>query len=287
MSYDRGLMRGSNQDTIGRILREAGLRTARLAAKKLESAVAPPPPVNPAAALSSDLYETLYETHVQSEGDETAVGDLALGPIELEILQEHGLKPDDALVDLGCGIGRLACVVVPWLNEQGSYIGTDVSPTMLVRAQRRLKEAVPEPACPVTFTKQEGNSFPLEADSVDMVCAFSVFTHIEHEDAYALLSDARRIIRPDGRFVFSCLPMGLRDARYHFWSSAQMDVTQRWSTVRNVTTSIDLMDTISAMAGWEPESWTDGNPDRFGQSVCSLKPLPADQIANRPNPWEL
>lgn len=287
MSCDRDSTDLRPQDSLGQILKEAGLRTARLIAYKLEPPQPPAPSPSGVFAPGTDLYETLYESHVQSEGDETVVGDLALGPIELEILQDCGLEPNHTLLDLGCGIGRLACVVVPWLEAAGAYIGTDVSPTMLARAERRLAETVAQPACSVRLLKQEGNAFPLEPGSVDMVCAFSVFTHIEHEDAYALLQDARRIIRPGGRFVFSCLPLDIHDARYHFWSSAQRSLAERWSSVRNVTTTVDLMDKISAMAGWEPESWVPGDPKRFGQSVCTLKPIPEELIARRANPWDV
>lgn len=284
-------MSGSDQDSFSRIVRSTGLRTARLIASKLEQKFSPEPvpvlePVQTPGS-ETDLYEMLYEAHARTEGDETVVGDLALGRTEMEILQDHGLKPDHTLVDLGCGIGRLACEVIPWLDAEGVYIGTDVSETMLRGAERRLADLVPSPTCKVRWIKQAGNTFPLQVDSVDLFCAFSVFTHIEHEDAYALLCDARRVIRPDGRFVFSCLPLDISDARFHFWRSAQMDVTQRWRTVRNVTTSVDFMNAISAMAGWEPVAWVSGNPERFGQSVCVLKPLPEDQLAGRSNAWEL
>lgn len=280
MSYDHQHMGGADRDTFSRIARSAGLRVARLVAARLESNGARRPGAKP------DIYESLYEAHAREQEDNTVVGDLSLAPIEHEIVQEHGLKPDQTLVDLGCGIGRLACEVVPWLEPGGAYIGTDVSETMLKRAERRLAEVVPSPACSVRWIKQVGRTFALEANSVDMVCAFSVFTHIEHEDAYAFLCDARRVVRPSGRFIFSCLPMDMSDSRFFFHISAQMDVTERWKSVRNVATSIDMMDWISAMAGWEPESWATGNRERFGQAVCVLKPLPDETMASRPNPWE-
>lgn len=299
MSYDRQPMT-PEQDSFYKIVRSAGGRTIRLIAAKLERRFAPPPPLpagDPAPQVTAsdgqsdlsgaDIYEKLYETHARIEGDETVVGDLALGRIEVEILQDAGLKPNHTLLDLGCGIGRLGCEIIPYLDASGGYIGTDISDSMLRGAERRRAELVPDPACPVRWIKQVGNSFPLEDDSVDMICAFSVFTHIEHEDAYALLTDGRRIIRPGGCFVFSCLPMDLSDARFHFWGSAQMDVTRRWSTVRNVTTSINFMNAISHMAGWEPETWIPGNRERFGQSVCVLRPLPDEVLAARENPWEL
>ncbi|CAN5872276.1 hypothetical protein BH23ACT12_BH23ACT12_00110 [soil metagenome] len=289
MSYDRVFMPSSRRDTAVRIARAATLHAAQFAVRKLEPAAArsangagPAGPEN-----EPDIYESLYEAHAQSQGDETVVGDLSLAPIEREIVQDAGLKPNQTLLDLGCGIGRLACEVIPWMQDGGGYIGTDVSESMLTRAEQRVAAVVPSPACSVRWIKQVGRSFPLEPNSVDMFCAFSVFTHIEQEDAYGFLCEARRVVCPDGRFVFSCLPMELSDSRFLFHGSAQMDVTARWNTIRNVTTSVDMMNLISNMAGWEPVSWTPGNRERFGQSVCVLKPLADEVLAARPNAWEL
>ncbi|MEA2844480.1 MAG: hypothetical protein QOJ69_2151 [Actinomycetota bacterium] len=230
--------------------------------KPAEDAGADPP---------GDLYEMLYESHATSQTDETVVGDLSLGPIELEILVDHGLRPTDTLVDLGCGIGRLACEVARWMDG-GEYIGTDVSDTMLRRAQSRLAALDTPPKCTVRWIKQRGTTFDLPDQSADMISAFSVFTHIEHEDTYNFLHDGRRLIRPDGRFVFSCLPMDLLPSRYLFDASARLDFSERWARIRNVTTSVDLMDAISRMAGWEPERWIPTSTDYFGQTICVLRP---------------
>src|SRR5262249_22442584 len=125
--------------------------------------------------------------------------------------------------------------------------------------------------------------FSLPDKSVDMVCAFSVFTHMEHEDTYRYLRAARRIIKDEGRFIYSCLPMEQANAHNIFLHEASLDVQARWSRVRNVTTSRDLMDIIARMAGWEPIHWYSGEeptirlPDspemkQLGQAICVLAP---------------
>lgn len=242
-----------------------------------EAAAASPPVAEAEAEADAppvDIYETLYESHATSQTDETVVGDLRLGPVELEILVDHGLRPTDTLVDLGCGIGRLACEVARWMDG-GEYIGTDVSDTMLRRAAARLAEVGGPTNCTVRWIKQLGTTFELPDQSVDMISSFSVFTHIEHEDTYNFLRDGRRVIRPDGRFVYSCLPMDLVASNHIFEASARLSYSQRWTRVRNVTTSIDLMDSISRLAGWEPERWIPTSSDYFGQTICLLRPAPS------------
>jgi ubiquinone/menaquinone biosynthesis C-methylase UbiE len=234
---------------------------------------------------STRSYESLYELHARITPPHQSVGpgdyDL-VGRIELEVLRMEGLKPGDSLVDLGCGMGRLAVHAVPML-EEGRYIGVDISRTMLARARAALRERFMLPACSVEFHHQTTHEFRLPERSVDMICAFSVFSHMEHEDNYRYLQGARRIIRDDGRFIFSCLPMDLEFSRRVFAQQAGLDTAERWGGVRNVTTSRELMDWIARMAGWEPLRWYAGDqpcvrlpdhsePLEMGQSICVLAP---------------
>ena len=242
----------------------------------------------------SDVYEALYEAHTQLYPDDEVVGaggfDL-IGRKELALAQLAGLKPTGTLVDLGCGVGRMASHAVPYLSA-GRYIGIDVAPSMLRRAEARIEPLTAESSCEVSWVKQVGTVFELPDQSVDVFCAYSVFTHIEHEDTYNFLKDARRAVRPGGCFVFSCLPMELSASRDVFTASAAMDYSSRWNTVRNVTTSVDYMDEISRLAGWQVQRWfrgdeenlsLDGKMYAFGQSVCVIEapsggPQPARSV---------
>ena len=110
-----------------------------------------------------------------------------IGQDELAILLKEGLKPNDSLVDFGCGTGRLAVHAIPWLADDGRYVGIDISKTMLAHARAMVGEKVSSHCCSVEFLHQTTPNFPLPEKSVDMVCAFSVFTHMEHEDSYRYL----------------------------------------------------------------------------------------------------
>ena len=39
-----------------------------------------------------------------------------------------GLKPDHRVLDVGCGIGRMAVPLLEYLDERGSYEGFDIVP---------------------------------------------------------------------------------------------------------------------------------------------------------------
>jgi cyclopropane fatty-acyl-phospholipid synthase-like methyltransferase len=229
-------------------------------------------------------YERLYEQLAASVvADEQIVGagDL-IGDVEVAVLFKCGLEPGHTLVDFGCGTGRLAVKLIPRLNG-GAYVGIELARNILDRAERNVAASCPEPPCEVTWIHNgDRRTFPLPDDSADMICAFSVFTHMEHEDTYAYLVDARRVIRPSGRFVISCLPLELPYAQEVFRDSAKSEVAERWGVVRNVVTSRDLMDQIARLAGWETARWYRGDRVKYRidggrrellhQSVCVLKP---------------
>ena len=108
-------------------------------------------------------------------------------------------------------------------------------------------------------------------------------SHMEHEDTFLYLQDGRRIIKDHGKFIYSCLPMDLAVSREIFAAQAALDPVNRWSSVRNITTTQEFMSTVAHMAGWDTVRWYRGDeanirlPDSsqmqaWGQSSCVLIP---------------
>jgi cyclopropane fatty-acyl-phospholipid synthase-like methyltransferase len=231
----------------------------------------------------ANVYEQLYQIHSLASSDADAVGRGSwdtIGHLELALLQRAGLQPSHTLVDFGCGTGRLAVHAIPAL-PLGHYIGIDVSQEMLRRLDDRLR-AEPHSTCRVSLMHQPLDTFPIADDFVDMVCAFSVFTHMEHEDTFRYLRDARRVVRRGGRFVFSCLAMDSALGRSVFMESASKNIQARWATVRSISTSREMMQEIARLAGWSLVDWYRGDekniplaghdaPFAFGQSVGVLE----------------
>lgn len=235
--------------------------------------------------IGNNTYEDLYESYARVVAADQVVGhgDFELiGRTQLALVQREGLQPEHTLVDLGCGIGRLAVHVIPTLVG-GSYIGVDISETMLKRAKARIAEAVPNPSCRVTWIKQSTPELDLPENSVDMIIAISVFTHMEPEDAYRYLKAALRVVKPGGRFIFSCTPLTTAIGKKIFLNSAKLDLKHRWKYVRNVTTSLDYMEEIARLAGWTALRWyapdepimgpsNNGQMFSLDQATCVLEP---------------
>jgi SAM-dependent methyltransferase len=121
----------------------------------------------------------------------------ALGEVEKQMLIGYGLEPAHTLVDVGCGSGRLAKALVPYLTT-GRYLGTDVVRELIDYARE---------GCPPAwqFALVEDIRIPFPDNCADFACFFSVFTHLLHEESYCYLLEAKRVVRPGGRIVFSFL----------------------------------------------------------------------------------
>jgi SAM-dependent methyltransferase len=90
------------------------------------------------------------------------------------------------------------------------YLGTDVSEDLLDFARASCKRY------DFRFLGVGSIVIP-EADNVaNMVAFFSVGTHLLHEEFFAYLDDARRVLKPGGRVVFSFLDLHSGSGRLVF-----------------------------------------------------------------------
>ncbi len=61
----------------------------------------------------------------------------AMGAMQVAILEHYGLRPDSALVDVGCGVGRLTSALAG--RHTGPYLGTDANATSCGRRAERSR----------------------------------------------------------------------------------------------------------------------------------------------------
>ncbi len=101
------------------------------------------------------------------------------------------------VLDLGCGEGRFARM----LSERGARVtGVDVAPTM-VRLAQEMEDASP---LGVRYLTRDAARLDGLADGAfELVVAYMSFMDIE--DHCGAIREAGRVLRPNGRFVFSIL----------------------------------------------------------------------------------
>jgi ubiquinone/menaquinone biosynthesis C-methylase UbiE len=154
-------------------------------------------------ARNIEKYNELVAQLRSNFGDEAAFeaavgGDfVTVGSLEFALLRSLKLSATDLVIDVGCGSGRLAIQLAPLSSLR--YVGTDIVPELLEQARNIAKRE------DWRFEVTDGLEIPCEDGVADFVCFFSVFTHISHEDCFRYMREAKRVLRPGGRIVFSFL----------------------------------------------------------------------------------
>jgi SAM-dependent methyltransferase len=120
-----------------------------------------------------------------------------------------GLQPGDRVLDMGCGIGRMAIPLMGYLDDSGSYAGFDVGRAMIRWCRREITARRPD----FEFTwapvyNQKYNPFgtisavefrfPYENGSFDFIFATSLFTHLVRAETEHYLRETARVLRPGG-----------------------------------------------------------------------------------------
>jgi len=150
-------------------------------------------------------FLTAYGKHtdlrVQADPQQAIGGDWEnYGRLQADFLIAQGLRPEHTLLDFGCGTGRLARLIVPYLHY-GNYIGVDISSEALAHCWRLAIEEGWASENPVF------ESFLL-GPACDFAWAFSVFIHLPSDIVAATIGD---IANRSKKFYFSYVPTNLPD----------------------------------------------------------------------------
>jgi ubiquinone/menaquinone biosynthesis C-methylase UbiE len=124
-----------------------------------------------------------------------------------------GLRPDDRVLDVGAGQGRMAIPLTRYLSSRGSYTGIEIvqhgvewcrnvysqySNFTFLHADVHNKFYNP-----AGTTKASEYPFPFPANSFDFVFLTSVFTHMCPTDVHHYMSEISRCLKPGGRCVIT------------------------------------------------------------------------------------
>jgi len=129
------------------------------------------------------------------------------------------LRPEDILLDLGSGYGRVAKYLLPTTKLRG-FIGVDSSHEMLSLFKQRYDSTEEEQQTPVLLLNADIHTLPLKDKSVDMVIVCAVFLHNHKSIIQNAMTEVSRVVRPGGTvLVYSSFPraaslMGLQGLAY-------------------------------------------------------------------------
>ncbi|HUP31374.1 MAG TPA: class I SAM-dependent methyltransferase [Usitatibacter sp.] len=121
-----------------------------------------------------------------------------------------GLRPNDRVLDIGCGIGRVAIAMTQYLDSRGTYVGFDIVKRGIDWCQERITPRYPN----FTFFladihndlyHPEGRQaageyrFPFDDGSFDFVFLTSVFTHMPRREVEHYIDEISRVLVNGGR----------------------------------------------------------------------------------------
>jgi SAM-dependent methyltransferase len=125
-----------------------------------------------------------------------------------------GLKPHHHVLDVGCGIGRMAIPLTGYLNAQGRYEGFDIVPKGVAWCQQNITPRFPnfrfqladvwnEFYHPAGRWRARAYRFPFASRTFDFCYLTSVFTHMLPRDLDRYLSEVSRVLKPGGRCLIT------------------------------------------------------------------------------------
>jgi ubiquinone/menaquinone biosynthesis C-methylase UbiE len=161
-----------------------------------------------AAAFAATGYSD--ESSLQTSGKQVAT----------RIAAAISLKASDDVLEIGCGVGRVGWAVAP---ECRSWIGCDISKTMLLHARRRLAGL-----SNVRFVHlHEANLGEIPDASIDIVYCTNMLAHLDPMERWQYVMEAHRVLRPSGRIYVDTIALDSPEG----WAMLANNLEQRKSGV--------------------------------------------------------
>lgn len=140
------------------------------------------------------------------DGDFRAIGAEFLG----HYVTRAGLRPEERVLEIGCGVGRMAVPLTQYLDDRGSYHGIDVNADGIAWCAATITPAYPNfsfahidlghPLYNPDGTLDAARvRFPFDAAAFDLITLVSVLTHLDEPvlDHYA--QEVARLLARGGR----------------------------------------------------------------------------------------
>ncbi len=109
-------------------------------------------------------------------------------------VRDTGVSRGDSVVEFGCGTGIAAEEFLKIIGAEGRYVGIDISPIMLEKAQKRVGKFSNVSFLPIRAEEE----LPFE-NEFDIAYTSFVFHGFEQPDREALLKNAHKALKGGGK----------------------------------------------------------------------------------------
>jgi ubiquinone/menaquinone biosynthesis C-methylase UbiE len=166
--------------------------------------------------LTRSQARNFYDRFGKKQDTQAFYEDAALD----DLIAHAAFEQTEKVFELGCGTGRFAArLLAKHLSPSASYFGIDMSQTMITIAEQRILDYKER----AKVTQSDGSMhFPLTDHSVDRIVSTYVLDLLSEEDIRRAISEARRVLMPDGKLCLVSLTQGVMFASRIFialWSA--------------------------------------------------------------------
>jgi len=174
--------------------------------------------------FSNDPFREVSFVKIKKKGNVEANPPLAAGQVGqfrkagqeyLEICKSMaGLRPNEKILEIGCGMGRFSLAFSRYIDSNGSYDAIDTMPKVIEYCLENISAKFPNfnfqliDVYNEEYNKQgkfnaSEYKFPFESNTFDFVFLYSVFTHLIPKDLTNYLKEISRVLKTGGRCLIS------------------------------------------------------------------------------------
>jgi ubiquinone/menaquinone biosynthesis C-methylase UbiE len=116
-----------------------------------------------------------------------------------EAIGSMDFKPEDHILDLGCGTGTMTLQIAERLNDAGRIEGIDAAERMIAVAEKHLRKTDLAGRC--HFSHALAEKLPFEDESFDYCFSSMFYHHLPFDLKRQSMSEAYRVLRKGGIFL--------------------------------------------------------------------------------------
>ena len=159
-----------------------------------------------------------------------------------------GLKPNERVLDIGCGIGRMAVPLTKYLHKRSSYEGFDIVPVGINWCRKKISFKYPnfhfqladvfnKTYNPKGKYKASEYKSPYENVSFDFVFLTSVFTHMLPQDMENYFYEITRVLKINGRCLITFFLLNKESLQLINTGKSTLDFKYKFGKYRTIDTN--------------------------------------------------
>ena len=160
-----------------------------------------------------------------------------------------GLRPDERMLDVGCGMGRKTLPLTQYLSDRAVYEGIDIRQAAIDWCRTKITPRFPafhfqQIDVYNKFYNPQGRHqpseyrFPFADDTFSLVVLGSVFTHMLSDSVENYLAEVQRVLRKGGRCLVTYFLLNEESLRHIEAGSSTLDFKHVFDNCRTISSDV-------------------------------------------------